>query len=101
MSSNIKKKDTVMDGISSLFNSKVVVKFTGGREVIGTLKGFDQLVNLVLDDCIEQVYMRDAQTGAIPSKATGMRPIGLVVCRGTCVTSVAPYSDYQDIPNPF
>lgn len=32
------------------------MKFQGGREVVGNLKGFDQLVNLVLDDCVE--YMR-------------------------------------------
>jgi U6 snRNA-associated Sm-like protein LSm7 len=32
------------------------VKFQGGREVVGNLKGFDQLVNLVLDDCVE--YLR-------------------------------------------
>jgi len=32
------------------------VKFAGGREVDGVLKGFDKLDNLVLDDCIE--YLR-------------------------------------------
>jgi U6 snRNA-associated Sm-like protein LSm7 len=29
------------------------VKFNGGREVTGQLKGFDQLMNLVLDDVKE------------------------------------------------
>ena len=37
----------------------VRVKFTGGREVTGTLQGFDALVNLVLDDCVE--YLRGAR----------------------------------------
>lgn len=32
------------------------VKFAGGREVDGILKGFDKLDNLVLDDCVE--YLR-------------------------------------------
>ena len=32
-----------------------MVKFSGGREVTGTLKGFDQLMNLVLDDVEESV----------------------------------------------
>ncbi len=32
---------------------RVRVKFTGGREVDGVLKGFDKLDNLVLDECTE------------------------------------------------
>ena len=40
----------------------VRVKFTGGREVTGTLQGFDALVNLVLDDCVE--YLRGARPPA-------------------------------------
>jgi small nuclear ribonucleoprotein (snRNP)-like protein len=35
------------------------VKFQGGREVTGILKGFDKLLNLVLDETIE--YMRGNQ----------------------------------------
>ena len=30
-------------------DKEINVKFNGGREVIGTLKGYDQLMNLVLD----------------------------------------------------
>ena len=45
----------VMD-LEKYMNQKIRVKFSGGREFVGTLKGFDQLVNIVLDDAIE--YMR-------------------------------------------
>lgn len=31
----------------------VRVKLQGGREVHGVLKGFDPLVNVVLDECVE------------------------------------------------
>ncbi len=34
-------------------DKKITVKFTGGREVVGTLKGYDALMNLVLDDVEE------------------------------------------------
>ena len=44
-----KAKDTVLD-IQKWIEQPVRVKFTGGREVTGTLQGFDALVNLVLDD---------------------------------------------------
>lgn len=36
-------------------DSRVRVKFQGGREVDGLLKGFDRLDNLVLDDCFESL----------------------------------------------
>jgi small nuclear ribonucleoprotein (snRNP)-like protein len=36
-------------------DKKICVKFTGGREVTGTLKGYDALMNLVLDDVDEVV----------------------------------------------
>ncbi|CRK48925.1 hypothetical protein BN1723_020687, partial [Verticillium longisporum] len=35
-------------------DKKITVKFNGGREVTGTLKGYDALMNLVLDD-VEEV----------------------------------------------
>merc|ERR1711915_736397 len=54
------------------------VKFSGGRECSGHLKGFDQLLNIVLDNCIE--YLRDPDD---PYKLTeDTRVLGLVVCRG-------------------
>ena len=40
----------------------VIVKLMGGREVHGVLKGYDQLLNLVLDDTVE--YLRDPDVSA-------------------------------------
>ena len=39
--------------ISQLIDSVVRVKCLGGRELRGSLRGYDELVNLVLDDCEE------------------------------------------------
>ena len=50
------KKETVLD-LGKFIDKGVRVKLSGGREVTGTLKGFDQLLNLVLDECVE--YLRD------------------------------------------
>ena len=46
-----------MVDLAKYVDTKVRVRFQGGREVEGVLKGYDKLDNLVLDDCIE--YMRD------------------------------------------
>jgi len=52
MSSFKSDKDFGFD-LGKYAEQRVRVKFTGGREVDGILKGFDKLDNLVLDDCIE------------------------------------------------
>ena len=49
MSDAIKKKITVLD-MSKYMDKQVRVKFMGGREVMGILKGYDALLNLVLDE---------------------------------------------------
>ena len=63
--------------------------------VRGTLKGYDPLLNLVLDDCVE--LLRDAED---PLQLSGQtRTIGLVVCRGTSVLTISPPG--EQIDNPF
>ena len=42
-------KSIVID-LEKCIDKEVRVTFQGGREVRGVLKGFDQLVNIVLDD---------------------------------------------------
>ena len=83
--------------LEKYLDKEVSVKFQGGREVRGILKGFDQLVNVVLDECIE--YLRDPED---PYRLTDKtRKLGLVVCRGLQVTLVSPLDGMEEIANPF
>ena len=50
-----KRKETILD-LSKYLDKAIKVKFSGGRESTGILKGYDQLVNLVLDNTVE--YLR-------------------------------------------
>jgi small nuclear ribonucleoprotein (snRNP)-like protein len=50
--SSAPKRESILE-LSKLMDSKVRVKCLGGRELEGILKGYDDLVNLVLDDCDE------------------------------------------------
>lgn len=50
-----KRKESILD-LSKYLDKAIRVKFSGGREASGILKGFDQLLNLVLDNTIE--YLR-------------------------------------------
>ena len=49
------RRESILE-LSKWMDAKVRVKCLGGRELEGTLKGYDDLVNLVLDDCDE--YLR-------------------------------------------
>ena len=89
-------KKTVLD-LGKYIDKGVRVKLSGGREVEGVLKGFDQLLNLVLDNCKE--YLRDAKD---PLRITDeTRDIGLIVTRGTSVMVVSPVDGLKEIENPF
>ncbi|KAK1943496.1 Sm-like protein LSM7 [Phytophthora citrophthora] len=90
------RKDPILD-LAKYIDQEVRVKFHGGREVTGTLKGYDQLVNLVLDDCVE--FLRDPKDEYRITDET--RKVGLVVCRGTSVMLVSPVDGTAEIPNPF
>jgi len=52
---NARKKESVLE-LTKMMDAVVRVKCLGGRELQGTLRGFDDLVNLVLDDSVE--YLR-------------------------------------------
>ncbi|KAL7043329.1 hypothetical protein ACKWTF_001452 [Chironomus riparius] len=51
-----KRKESILD-LSKYLEKQIRVKFAGGRECSGVLKGFDPLLNLVLDNTTE--YLRD------------------------------------------
>ncbi|KAJ7982188.1 Small nuclear ribonucleoprotein family protein [Quillaja saponaria] len=90
------RKETVLD-LAKFVDKGVQVKLTGGRQVTGTLKGYDQLLNLVLDEAVE--FLRDPDD---PLKTTDQtRHLGLIVCRGTAVMLVSPTDGTDEIANPF
>ncbi|XP_044958827.1 sm-like protein LSM7 isoform X1 [Hordeum vulgare subsp. vulgare] len=106
------RKETVLD-LAKFVDKGVQVKLTGGRQVYpnatradsgictppvtGTLKGYDQLLNLVLDEAIE--FEREQDDPLKLSAKT--RQLGLIVCRGTAVMLVSPTEGTEEIKNPF
>lgn len=90
-----KKKETILD-LSRYLEKKIRVKFSGGREVSGVLKGYDPLLNLVLDSTVE--FMRETDDNKISAET---RALGLVVCRGTSVILILPQDGLEEIQNPF
>jgi U6 snRNA-associated Sm-like protein LSm8 len=57
------------------FMDKVISVITGdGRNIVGMMKGFDQTINVVLEDSHERVYSESAGVAQIP--------LGLYILRG-------------------
>ncbi|KAH9856436.1 U6 snRNA-associated Sm-like protein LSm7 [Trametes gibbosa] len=87
------RREAILD-LAKYVNERIRVKFTGGREVTGILKGYDQLLNLVLDEVQE-----DLQSG--PDGEITTRNLGLVVLRGPTITLLSPVDGFEEIANPF
>lgn len=78
-------------------DKQIRVKFIGGRQVVGTLKGYDQLMNLVLDGTIET--LRDPEDDTVLTNKT--RTLGEVIIRGPLLLSISPIDGSEIIDNPF
>ncbi|KAJ2817526.1 U6 snRNP-associated protein Lsm7 [Coemansia furcata] len=91
-----KKRDAIFD-LKKYTDKSIRVKFMGGREVTGILKGSDQLLNIVLDNANETI--RDPED--TESSETRQRHIGLVVLRGPSIILVSPTDGSEEIENPF
>jgi small nuclear ribonucleoprotein (snRNP)-like protein len=57
------EREAVLD-FAKYTDQRVRVRFQGGREVDGILKGYDKLDNLVLDDTVE--YLRGNYRPRVP-----------------------------------
>ena len=124
-----KKREAILD-LSKYVNERIRVKFTGGREgsgnfvltdmsskkhdsfflaVTGILKGYDQLLNLVLDEVQEEVQGAGILhclhvgwlTRVILEPEVHIRSLGLTVLRGPTITLLSPVDGLEEIANPF
>ncbi|KAG0637027.1 hypothetical protein HOY80DRAFT_890354 [Tuber brumale] len=87
-----KPREAILD-LAKFMDKAITVKFNGGREVVGILKGYDQLMNLVLDDVKENLRDEDGNETT--------RELGLVVARGPMLTLISPMDGSEQIENPF
>ncbi|KAF2757185.1 LSM-domain-containing protein, partial [Pseudovirgaria hyperparasitica] len=90
------KKENILD-LSKYIDKDINVKFNGGREIKGKLRGFDGLMNLVLDDVWETLQGTANHSQGKPAK----RFLGLLVARGTLLTIISPCDGSEEIQNPF
>lgn len=82
-------KGPIMD-LEKYKDQKISVEFSGGRRIEGVLTGYDQLMNMVLEDVVE--ILDDGKT----------RKLGLLVARGgPIIQTIYPVEGSAVIENPF
>ncbi|EDV22750.1 Small nuclear ribonucleoprotein G [Trichoplax sp. H2] len=59
--------------LKKFMEKRLSIKINGNRTVVGTLRGFDPFMNIVLDDTVEQVSSKENNH------------LGMVVIRGNSV----------------
>ncbi|EEB15970.1 lsm1, putative [Pediculus humanus corporis] len=75
-------------GLESYVNHTVSIITSDGRNFVGTLRGFDQTINLILDESHERVY---SQTQGIEQVV-----LGLHIIRGDNVAVIGEMDDEID-----
>ncbi|EDW57092.1 U6 snRNA-associated Sm-like protein LSm8 [Drosophila virilis] len=77
-----------MSGLESYINHTVSIITADGRNFIGTLKGFDQTINIIIDECHERVF----------STTSGIEQIvlGLHIIRGDNIAVIGLIDDTVD-----
>jgi len=75
-------------GLESYINHTVSIITADGRNFIGTLKGFDQTINIILDESHERVFS--------PSSGVEQIVLGLHIIRGDNIAVVGLIDDSID-----
>ncbi|KAF7626087.1 U6 snRNA-associated Sm-like protein LSm8 [Meloidogyne graminicola] len=74
--------------LDSFINKTISVITGDGRNIVGLMRGFDQTVNIVLEDSHERVYSLDTGVAQIP--------LGLYIVRGDNVAVVGEIDETID-----
>ncbi|TMS38786.1 hypothetical protein L596_005431 [Steinernema carpocapsae] len=71
------------------FMNKVISVITGdGRSLVGTMKGFDQTINIILEDSHERIYSEEEGIQQVP--------LGLYLIRGDNVAVIGEIDEELD-----
>lgn len=75
--------------LKKYMDKKLQIKLNGNRHITGTLRGFDQFMNLVIDEAVEQV------------SPTENNKIGMVVVRGNSIVMMEALEKlWTEVPKP-
>lgn len=90
----INTKESVID-MTDYIDKQIRVRFVGGKQVVGILKGADPICNLVLDEATEIMPQIDY------TKPCETRHLGIMIARGTAVLAICKADGFEEIENPY
>ncbi|XP_040241756.1 uncharacterized protein [Aegilops tauschii subsp. strangulata] len=93
------RKETALN-LAKFVDKGVQVKLTGGRQVTGTLKGYDLLLNLVLDEAVEserEGELEELEKGVEPAWERLVHPLERIVDRMNVVDHIKAVKDSPDL----
>ncbi|VEU21441.1 DEKNAAC102262 [Brettanomyces naardenensis] len=90
------KRDAILK-LENYLNTDIIVTLSGGREVVGKLTGYDQLMNIVLEDTVERLRDVKDRTRLTDNR----RNLGRVIIRGPLLLTISPKDGFEVISNPF
>merc|ERR1712196_217592 len=79
---------TMAANLAKLVNQMVSVITADGRNIVGNLKGYDQHLNIIIDECHERVY----------SSVSGVEQVvlGLYIIRGDNIAVIGQLDEELD-----
>lgn len=88
------KRGPIID-LEPLLNTEVSVRLVSGRDVTGTMTGYDQLLNIVIEDAT--IKSPEAVTASGEEETTTIKKIVII---GRMILSFQPMTGYEIIENP-
>jgi U6 snRNA-associated Sm-like protein LSm8 len=76
-----------MSLLEDFVDQTVLVITADGRSIVGTLRGFDQTINLILEECHERVYSGHGVSQML---------LGLYVLRGDNIAAIGELDEVKD-----
>eukprot|EP01025_Chloroclados_australasicus_P040568 TRINITY_DN42434_c0_g1_i1.p5 TRINITY_DN42434_c0_g1~~TRINITY_DN42434_c0_g1_i1.p5 ORF type:complete len:101 (+),score=19.99 TRINITY_DN42434_c0_g1_i1:74-376(+) len=74
--------------LTEMVESRIVVITNDGRVIVGLLKGFDQVTNLIMQDCEERIFSAELGVQQLP--------LGTYIVRGGNIAVVGSLDDELD-----
>eukprot|EP01040_Poterioochromonas_malhamensis_P004669 gene4669-5004_t len=74
--------------LQDFLNKTVSIITNDGRNIIGHLKGYDQAINVILEQSHERVFSED--------KGVEINPLGLYIVRGDNIAMIGELDEEED-----
>ena len=73
--------------LKEMIGKQISVITCDGRNIVGTLRGYDQVTNVILEECHERVYSLDAAWSVV---------LGLYIIRGDNIAIIGEIDPERD-----